>query len=80
MHAGASVEPCDMTERDQEICRRLAPYLKENGLVFTGIDVIGEFLTEVNVTSPTGIQECTTLYGTDLAAEVVDVVCTRSNP
>jgi glutathione synthase len=80
MHVGASVEPCDMTERDLHICARLRPYLKENGLVFTGIDVIGECLTEVNVTSPTGIQECTTLYGTDIAAEVVDVAIARSNP
>ena len=79
MHAGASVEPCDMSERDEHICARLGPYLKENGLVFTGIDVIGDCLTEVNVTSPTGIQECTTLYGTDIAAEVVDAVLARSD-
>ena len=80
MHVGASVEPCEMTERDLHICARLRPYLKENGLVFTGIDVIGDRLTEVNVTSPTGIQECTTLYGSDIAAEVVAVVLERSNP
>ena len=79
MHAGASVEPCEMTERDLQICARLSPYLKENGLVFTGIDVIGDYLTEVNVTSPTGIQECTTLYGSDIAAEVVDAVLARSH-
>ncbi len=80
MHVGASVEPYEMTERDLHICARLRPYLKENGLVFTGIDIIGDWLTEVNVTSPTGIQECTTLYGTDMAAEIVDVVLERSNP
>jgi glutathione synthase len=79
MHVGATVESCEMTERDLHICARLAPYLKENGLVFTGIDVIGNYLTEVNVTSPTGIQECTTLYGGDIAAEIVDVVLARSN-
>jgi glutathione synthase len=77
MHVGATVQPCEMTERDLQICERLAPYLKQRGLVFTGIDVIGGFLTEVNVTSPTGIQECTRLYGTDIAKDIVDAVLAR---
>ncbi|MEE2827559.1 MAG: glutathione synthase [Myxococcota bacterium] len=77
MHVGALVSPCDMTERDLFICDRLAPYLRENGLIFTGIDVIGGHLTEVNVTSPTGIQECTRLYGSDIAADIVDAVLAR---
>ena len=77
MHVGAVVEPCEMTSRDLEICASLAPYLKQNGLIFTGIDVIGRCLTEVNVTSPTGLQECTRLYGTDIGADLVDAVLRR---
>jgi glutathione synthase len=77
MHVGATVQPCEMTERDLQICEQLAPYLKQHGLVFTGIDVIGGFLTEVNVTSPTGIQECTRLYGSDIAKDIVDAVLAR---
>jgi glutathione synthase len=78
MHVGAIVKPCELTERDLEICGRLAPYLQENGLIFTGIDVIGDCLTEVNVTSPTGLQECTALYGTDIGADLIDAVLGRS--
>jgi len=77
MHVGATVQPCEMTERDLQICGRLAPYLKERGLVFTGIDVIGGFLTEVNVTSPTGIQECESLYSVDIASDIIDAVLAR---
>jgi glutathione synthase len=80
MHVGAVVKACEMTERDLHICQRLAPYLKEHGLVFTGIDVIGGLLTEVNVTSPTGIQECARLYGSDIAADIVDAVLARGAP
>jgi glutathione synthase len=74
MHVGATVKACDMTERDLHICKRLQPYLRDNGLIFTGIDVIGDKLTEINVTSPTGIQECTRLYGTAIEALIVDAV------
>ena len=63
---------CEMTDRDHQICERLAPYLRDNGLIFTGIDVIGGKLTEVNVTSPTGIQECTRLYGTHIESLIID--------
>ena len=80
MHAGATVQPCEMTERDLEICGRLAPYLKQRGLVFTGIDVIGRYLTEVNVTSPTGIQECDRFYGTNIAGDIIDAVLARGEP
>ena len=77
MSAGASVEPCEMTKRDLVICERLKPYLVANDLIFTGIDVIGDWLTEVNVTSPTGIQECSTLYGSQIAADVIDAALRR---
>lgn len=77
MSAGATVQPCEMTERDHVICERLKPFLVANDLVFTGIDVIGDFLTEVNVTSPTGLQECRELYGSDIAADVIAAALRR---
>jgi hypothetical protein len=52
--AGGSAQPTELTAREQEICARLGPELKKRGLIFVGIDVIGEYLTEINVTSPTG--------------------------
>ncbi len=75
MHVGATVHACEITPRDREICDGLAPYLRERGLLFVGIDVIGDRLTEVNVTSPTGIQEVRRLTGVDVAAEIVDRLC-----
>ena len=77
MHVGASVKGCEMTERDRHICEAIKPYLIERDLLFAGIDVIGDKLTEVNVTSPTGIQECTRLYGSHIEADIVDAVLAR---
>ena len=57
MHVGGRPEKVDLTERDLEICARIGPTLREKGQIFVGIDVIGDYLTEINVTSPTGIQE-----------------------
>jgi len=57
LHAGASAKRAELSARDQEICARIGPALKEKGLIFAGIDVIGDYLTEINVTSPTGLQE-----------------------
>src|ERR1051325_1955658 len=57
MHVGGRPEKSVLTPRDQEICRRIGPTLKQQGLIFVGIDVIGDYLTEINVTSPTGLQE-----------------------
>lgn len=79
MHVGATVHRTEITARDRQICTRLAPFLKERGLLFTGIDVIGDRLTEVNVTSPTGIQECQRLDGVDIAAELVDRAIARAD-
>jgi glutathione synthase len=72
MHAGGQVTGCDLTERDREICAAIGPALRESGMMFVGIDVIGAYLTEINVTSPTGIQEMNRLYGTRLEADLVD--------
>ena len=57
MHVGGKAEPAKLSQRDKEICRSIGPILKNKGQVFVGIDVIGNYLTEINVTSPTGIQE-----------------------
>jgi len=57
MHVGGRPEKIELSQRDLEICARIGPLLKEKGQIFVGIDVIGNWLTEINVTSPTGIQE-----------------------
>lgn len=63
IHVGARVEKCELTDREREICACLGPVLKELRLLFVGIDTIGDRLTEINVTSPTGIQEINSLLG-----------------
>jgi glutathione synthase len=68
MHVGGRPEPSELTERDREICARIGPVLREKGQVFVGIDVIGDWLTEINVTSPTGIQELERFSGVNAAA------------
>ncbi|MDP9095405.1 MAG: glutathione synthase, partial [Pseudomonadota bacterium] len=57
MHVGGRAEQSSLTARDREICARIGPFLRDHGLLFVGIDVIGNYLTEINVTSPTGLQE-----------------------
>ncbi|WP_417260100.1 glutathione synthase [Celeribacter sp.] len=68
MHVGGRPEKIGLSARDREICDRIGPLLKEKGQVFVGIDVIGDYLTEINVTSPTGIQELERFDGTNTAA------------
>ena len=74
MHVGGRAEPVDLNDRDLEICERLGPALRERGLLFTGIDVIGPYLTEINVTSPTGIRQVKAFGGTDIAALIWDAI------
>lgn len=74
MHVGAQVRPTDLDARDRAICDALAPALRKWGMVFVGIDVIDGWLTEINVTSPTGIREINRLYGLRLEGELVDRV------
>lgn len=74
MHAGAGVQRCELDDRDRQICDALRPVMKEWGMIFVGIDIIDGCLTEVNVTSPTGIRELNALYGTKLQADLVDCV------
>ncbi|MEL6197206.1 MAG: glutathione synthase [Pseudomonadota bacterium] len=74
MHVGGRAEPSALTDRDLEICARIGPALKERGLIFVGIDVIGGMLTEINVTSPTGIQELERFSGVNAAALIWEAV------
>jgi glutathione synthase len=77
MHVGGTPKPTELTARDLEICRRLGPELKRRGLIFTGIDVIGPYLTEINVTSPTGIRQVKAFGGADIAALIWDAIEVR---
>ncbi|MGE5305333.1 MAG: glutathione synthase [Alphaproteobacteria bacterium] len=74
IHVGGQCVHAELTPRDLEICAALAPLLKNDGLYFVGLDVIGSFLTEVNVTSPTGIQEINVLDNVRLESQVIDFV------
>ncbi|GBE95608.1 glutathione synthase [Nostoc cycadae] len=74
MAAGGTVAETEITPREHEICTRLAEKLRQDGLIFVGIDVIGGYLTEVNVTSPTGIREIDRLNGTRLGHQVIQWV------
>ncbi|WP_050525042.1 glutathione synthase [Pseudorhodobacter wandonensis] len=74
MHVGGRAEKVELTARDREICARIGPTLRDNGQIFVGIDVIGDWLTEINVTSPTGIQELERFDGTNTAAKIWEVI------
>jgi glutathione synthase len=74
MVRGGVPKATDLTAREREICERLGPALRERGLLFVGIDVIGGFLTEINVTSPTGIRAVKNLGGPDIAALIWDKI------
>jgi glutathione synthase len=71
IHVGGKVEPCDVTAEDRAMVADLAPRLRRDGLFFVGLDVIGGKLTEVNVTSPTGIQQLSRHVGRDVADDVM---------
>jgi len=77
MHAGGRPEPTEITPREREICTAIGPELRARGLIFVGIDVIGDFLTEINVTSPTGIREVRRFGGADIAALIWDAIGQR---
>ncbi len=74
MHVGGRPEPVTLTARDHEICAAIGPLLREKGQIFVGIDVIGEYLTEINVTSPTGLQELERFDGTNGAALIWEAI------
>ena len=77
MHVGGRPEKVELTERDLEICAAIGPLLREKGQVFVGIDVIGRYLTEINVTSPTGIQELERFDGVNIAAKIWEAIEAR---
>ncbi|WP_170784843.1 glutathione synthase [Ruegeria lacuscaerulensis] len=70
MHVGGRPEKIGLSDRDLEICAAIGPLLKEKGQIFVGIDVIGDYLTEINVTSPTGIQELERFDGVNIAEKI----------
>lgn len=74
LHVGGVAKPTTLTPRDEEISARLGPELKKRGLLFAGIDVIGPYLTEINVTSPTGIRQVKDFGGPDIAALIWDAI------
>lgn len=77
---GARGEARPLTDRDRWICDQLGPVLRERGIVFAGIDVIGDYLTEINVTSPTGIRELERECGLPVASDLLDAIATRVGP
>jgi glutathione synthase len=77
LHVGGRAQRTVLTEREREICAAIGPSLREQGLVFVGIDVIGDWMTEINVTSPTGIREIARLDGVDLAPKIWDAIEAR---
>jgi glutathione synthase len=74
MHVGGVAEPTTLTRREHEICEAIGPDLRKRGLIFTGIDVIGDYMTEINVTSPTGIRQVKRFGGADIAALIWDAI------
>ncbi|MEE9317996.1 MAG: glutathione synthase [Rhodospirillales bacterium] len=77
MHVGARPVKAELSKRDREICDAIGPDLKARGLIFVGIDVIGDYLTEINVTSPTGLQEIDRFDGVSLEAQIWDAIEAR---
>jgi glutathione synthase len=74
LHVGGTAVAADLSPRDREICAAIGPILREQGLIFVGIDVIGDYLTEINVTSPTGLQEIYRLSGLRLEGAIWDAI------
>ena len=74
LHVGGRAAKVELTDREREICSALGPVLRQRGLLFVGIDVIGDYLTEINVTSPTGLQELQRFDGTDGPALIWDAI------
>ena len=77
MHVGGRPEKVELTDRDREICARIGPLLREKGQIFVGIDVIGKWLTEINLTSPTGIQELERFDGVNIAEKIWQAIEAR---
>ena len=78
LHVGGTAARAELDSRDREICERIGPVLRDKGIVFAGIDIIGGWLTEVNLTSPTGLQEVNRFDGTHLEARIWDAIEARA--
>jgi glutathione synthase len=74
MHVGGKAMKTSLTERDHFICKTISESLKQKGLIFVGLDVIGDKVTEINVTSPTCIQEIDNAYGTNISGKLMDAI------
>jgi glutathione synthase len=77
-HAGGNALKAPLTKREMQICEAIGPILEDKGLIFVGIDVIGDYVTEINVTSPTGIQEINTLEDICIEADIWDAIERRA--
>ena len=77
MVVGAHTEVRSLTDRDRWICDQIGPVLRDRGLLFAGIDVIGDFMTEVNVTSPTGIRELDRASDLRIAEQIFDAISSK---
>ena len=80
MAVGGRIAQVDITERDREIAATLAPQLRADGLYFVGLDIIGGYVTEVNVTSPTGVREADRLDGVSIGKQVIEWVAAQTSP
>jgi len=80
MHVGGEARPTELTDDDMRICNAIGPMLKARGQILVGIDVIGDKMTEINITSPTGVQELKRFSGIDAVAACWDAIATRLNP
>lgn len=78
-HTGGRAVHTELTDRERQICTRIGPTLRNQGVIFAGIDVIGDYLTEINVTSPTGLREIQQLTGVALEGAVLDAVAARAS-
>ena len=74
MHVGGRPEAVELSARDKEICAAIGPELKARGLIFAGIDVIGDYLTEINVTSPTCVRELDAAFNLDIAGDLMSCI------
>ena len=75
--AGGTGKGVELSERDRWICQQVGPVLRQKGLIFVGLDVIGDYLTEINVTSPTCIRELENIYGIDIAGKLMDCIAKK---
>lgn len=75
--AGGTGKGVELNDRDYWICRQIEPYIREKGILFAGLDVIGEYLTEINVTSPTCIRELQELYRLNISSQILDAISSR---